>query len=113
LGSWQASSQDASGEKWFITEKLRYDLRKATQRWSRPVFAIKEKVTRFEALALTLDCHQTDSGFSENSTKFSIYHLVSLPLQVENFHHTSLLMLVHFDWVNAVCDLLIKQWIRD
>jgi hypothetical protein len=68
----------------------------------------QRKVTRFEALAPTLNCRQTDSGFSENSIKFSRYHLASLPLQEEELHHPSLLMRVHFDRVN-IFDFLIKR----
>jgi hypothetical protein len=89
--------QDACGEKWFITEKPRYDLRKVTQLSFWPVFVIKRKVARFETLAATLTCHQTDSGFSEDSTKISVCRLISPPLQEEEFHHASLLMLVLFD----------------
>jgi hypothetical protein len=96
--------QDACGGKWLITQKLRYNLHKVTQRSSWSVFVIKGKVVHFEALTSKLNCQQTSSGFSHNSNKFSIYHLVSLPLQEEEFHCAALLMYVAFDWVNVIFD---------
>jgi hypothetical protein len=80
-----------------MTEKQRHDLRKVTQRSSWPVFIIKGKVARFEALAPTLNCRQTDNGFSQNSTTFFISRHVSLPLQEVEFHYASMLILIDFD----------------
>jgi hypothetical protein len=97
----QSLRQDASREKAFIMEKLRSNLRKVSQRSCLPVFVIKGKLAHFEALAAVLDCRQTDGGFSESSTKFSIYRLGSLPLQREEFHYVSLLMFVHFGCVHV------------
>jgi hypothetical protein len=74
------------------------------------VCLINGKVTPFEALAPTLNCRQTDIGFFENSTKFFRYRTVSFSLQEEEFLHTSLLMLVRFDWVNAI--LIVDKMMR-
>jgi hypothetical protein len=101
VGLRQASSPGARGQKWFITEKLRYYLCKVTQRSSWPVFVTEGKIARFEALAPALNYRQTDSGFSEDSTKFSMHRLGSLPVQEEAFYHSSLVVLAHFDWVNV------------
>jgi hypothetical protein len=66
-----------------ITEKLRSDLRKVTPQSPWPICVIKGKIARFEALAAALSYRQTDSGISKNSIDFSVYCLVSLPLQEE------------------------------
>jgi hypothetical protein len=53
------------------------------------------KIACFEALAPTLHCRRTESAFSENSAKFSVYRFIYLPLQEEEFHRASLLLMVH------------------
>jgi hypothetical protein len=55
-------------------------------------------------LTLLLNSDKTDSAFSKTSRKFSICCLLSLPLQEEEFHCVSLLMLVRLDWINVFYD---------
>jgi hypothetical protein len=53
------------------------------------------KTPIFEAPAPAFDCFNTDSFISENGRHFSVHCFVSLPLQEQEFDHTSLLAPAH------------------
>jgi hypothetical protein len=65
----------------------------------------------FEAPAPTPDRGETHSNFSKDSTKFSMYHFTSLPLQEERFCHASLLMILHFHPLKVHFDFFMGQYV--
>jgi hypothetical protein len=56
-----------------------------------------------------LDCRETNSSFSKDSTKFLMYRFRSLPLHEEKSHRASLLAILNFDPLNGHFDFLMGQ----
>jgi hypothetical protein len=88
---------------------LRYGLPNVITRSPRPEFVTKRKVAVFEAPPRTLDCGETNSSFSKDSTKFPIYRFGFLLLQEEKFHQASFLMILTFDPLNVRFDFLRRR----